>query len=490
MATLIKNCSVLDSEAEMGFKENINIVIDGTIITHVGSEMPAGSFDKVIEGRDYLAIPGLVNAHTHSAETYLKGTSDLLPLEVWLVHLDGTCGVYKPRDVYLTCMLGAIEMIRTGVTSVLDHLWISPGLSVEGLDAAMQAYSDIGIRAAAAPMFDDDDLVVKYAIKRGYPLDDTFFAQRFDVRPKLDEHVEILSAFFDRWHKKDGGRLSCLAGPSGIQWCSAEFMGFYTELARKQGGMMHTHCLESATQADVCNEMLGKTGIEHLRDCGALGPDVSLAHCVWLTDSDIEILAETGTMVVHNPAANLKLGSGIAPVRKLLDAGVKVGIGTDGSASSDNQVVFDILKLTALIHCLTSSNPEKWVGAKEVVEMATAHGGHIMGFGDKLGRLMPGCLADITLLDLNSPHMIPLNNAHNSLVYCETGASVDTVFVNGNIVMEGKTLTMIDEASILQEIREAVSGRKCSSNYLSDEEVKKAIDLFTKFVDECVICKE
>lgn len=490
MATLIKNCAVFDTETESGFKEKLNIVIDGNIITHVGPGIPEGSFDKIIEGRDYLAIPGLVNAHTHSAETFLKGTSDLLPLEIWLVHLDGTCGVYQPRDVYLACMLGAIEMIKTGVTSVLDHLWISPGLSTEGLDAAMQAYADIGIRAAAAPMFDDDDLVVKYAIKRGYPLDQTFFYQRFEVRPKLDEHVEILNAFFDRWHKKEDGRLNCLAGPSGIQWCSAEFMSFYTELARKNGGMMHTHCLESETQANVCNEMLGKTGVEHLRDCGALGPDVSLAHCVWLTDNDIQILAETGTTVVHNPAANLKLGSGIAPVRKMLDAGVKVGIGTDGSASSDNQVVFDMMKLTALIHCLKSSDPEEWVSARDVMEMATAHGGHVMGFGDKLGQIKPGCLADIALIDLNSPHMIPMHNAHNSLVYCETGASVDTVIINGKIVMEGKTLTMIDEESILQEIKEAVSSKKCSSNYLSDEEVTKSLELFTKFVEECVIGKK
>lgn len=490
MAILIKNCAVLDAEAKMGFRENINIVVEGTNISHVGPEMPAGSFEKVIEGRDYLAIPGLVNGHTHSAETYLKGTSDRLPLEVWLVHLDGTCGVYQPRDVYLTCMLGAIEMIKTGVTSLLDHLWISPGLSVEGLDAAMQAYSDVGIRAAAAPMFDDDDLVVKYAMKRGYPLDDTFFAQRFDVRPKLDEHVEILSSFFDRWHQKEEGRLSCLAGPSGIQWCSAEFMSFYSELARKQGGMVHTHCLESETQANVCNEMLGKTGIEHLRDCGALGSDVSLAHCVWLTDRDIQILAETGTMVVHNPAANLKLGSGIAPVRKMLDAGVKVGIGTDGSASSDNQVLFDMLKLTAMIHCLTSEKPEKWVGASEIVEMATAHGGHIMGCGEKLGQIKPGCLADIALLDLNTPHMVPLNNAHNSLVYCETGASVDTVIINGRIVMEERTLTMVDEMSILKEIKENVKSRRNGCNYLSEDEVNKAIDQFARFMEECVYAEK
>lgn len=490
MRLLIKNCAMLDPETELGYRENMHITIDGSLINYVGPELPSGSYDKTIEGKNLLAIPGLVNGHTHSAEVYLKGTTDRVPLEVWLVQLDGTCGIYEPRDVYLSCILGAMEMLKTGVTSVLDHIWISPGLSSESLDAAMQAYADIGIRAAVAPMADDDDLVVQYAKKRGYSLEDTFFAKRHDVRPCLDEQTKIMEAFFSRWHKKEGGRLQCLTGPSGIQWCSSEFFKQQCELARKYNSMIHTHVLESDVQAKVCNEVLGKTGIEFLYDCGALGPDVSLAHCVWLTDKDIDILAETRTMVIHNPAANLRLGSGLAPIRKLLDKGVRVGIGTDGSASSDNQVMFEMLKLTGLIHNLSYKNADKWLSAREVVDMATVNGGHVMGLSDTLGRIEPNYLADIVLLNLDTPYLTPLNDAYKALVFCETGASVDTVIVNGRIVVEEGILKTVAEKELLAEIRTAVKKRGNSCNYLSEDEVNKAIDAFTAFMEHCGRCTE
>jgi cytosine/adenosine deaminase-related metal-dependent hydrolase len=480
----------LDPEAELGYKENMHITIDGNLISYVGSELPSGFHGETIEGKNLLAIPGLVNGHTHSAEVYLKGTTDRVPLEVWLVQLDGTCGVYEPRDVYLSCILGAMEMLKTGATSVLDHLWVSPGLSTESLDAAMQAYTDIGIRAAVAPMADDDDLVVQYAKKRGYSLDDTFFAQRHDVRPNIDEQANIMETFFSSWHNSQNGRLQCLTGPSGIQWCSSDFFKQQCTLARKYNGMIHTHVLESDLQAKVCNEVLGKTGIEFLYDCGALGPDVSLAHCVWLTDKDIDILAETKTMVIHNPAANLKLGSGLAPIRKMLDKGVTVGIGTDGSASSDNQVVFEMLKLTGLIHNLSYKNADKWLSAREVIDMATLNGGPIMGLKDTLGRIKPDYLADIVLLNLDTPHLTPLNDAYKALVFCETGASVDTVIVNGKIVVKDGLLKTVSEKEILSEIRDTVKRRGNSCNYLSDEDVNKAIEAFTSFMEHCGRCSE
>jgi len=349
----------------------------------------------------------------------------------------------------------------------------------------MQAYADIGIRAAVAPMADDDDLVVQYAKKRGYSLDDTFFAQRHDVRPNIDEQTNIMETFFAKWHNTQNGRLQCLTGPSGIQWCSSEFFEQQCDLARRYKGMIHTHVLESEIQAKVCNEVLGKTGIEFLYDCGALGPDVSLAHCVWLTDKDIDILAETKTMVIHNPAANLKLGSGLAPIRKMLDKGVIVGIGTDGSASSDNQNMFEMLKLTGLIHNLSYKNADKWLSAREVVNMATANSGLIMGLYETLGRIKPDCLADLVLLNLDTPNLTPLNDAYKALVFCETGASVDTVIVNGSIVVKEGILRTVDEKDLLDEIRTAVRRRGSSCNYLSDDEVNKAIEAFTAFMEHC-----
>lgn len=481
MSILIKNCAALSREAESGYIENVNIVIEGNKIAYIGTEAREGSYERVIDGRDMLAIPGLINSHTHSTEIYLKGTSDCIPLEMWLPHLFGTCGEYSPRDIYLCSIVGAIEMLKTGTTALLDHLWISPGMREDLLDAAMQAYSDVGIRAAVAPLIDNMDHVVEIAVRRGFPLDKVFFGKRHSYRPPIEEQLAVIEAFFERWHRKENGRLQCFAGPGGIQWCSEKMLHQYKDIADKYDSYIHMHALETYAQFKACEEMMGKTGVAILRDYGMLNDRISLAHSVWLTSEDIDILAEYGAMVVHNPACNLKLGSGLAPIREMIDKGVIVGLANDGSASSDNQVMFDALKIAALKHNTTYTDHNKWISAREVMQMATEWGGYVMGYKGILGYLKPGCLADITLLNLNTPYLSPLNDAYRTLVFCETGSSVDTVIVDGKIVVEKGKLLTIDEDSLLREIRETVKSReKVCSEQLA--EVNKTMELFDGFL--------
>lgn len=481
MSILIKNCAVLSSEAECGYIDNVNIVVEGNRIDYIGTEAKEGSYKRIIDGRDMLAIPGLINSHTHSTEVCLKGTSDCVPLEMWLPHLFGTCGEYSPRELYLCSIVGAIEMLKTGTTALLDHLWISPGMSEERLDAAMQAYSDIGIRAAIAPLIDTMDHVVEIAVRRGFALDQVFFGKRHSCRPPIEEQLAVIEAFFEKWHRKENGRLQCFAGPGGIQWCSEKMLHQYKEIADKYDSMMHMHALETFAQFKACEEMMGRTGITILRDYGILDDRISLAHSVWLTSEDIDLLAEHGAMVVHNPACNLKLGSGIARIREMLDKGVVVGLGADGSASSDNQVMFDALKVAALKHNCTFTDHDKWVSARDVIKMATVWGGHVLGHKDQLGYLKQGCLADITLLNLNTPHLSPLNDAYRALVFCETGSSVDTVIVDGKVVLEQGRLLTVDEDSLLREIRDTFKKKeKVCGEQLA--EVEKTMDLFDGFV--------
>lgn len=481
MSILIKNCAALSDEEELGYIENINIVVEGNKIAYIGSDVKDGSYERVIDGQDMLAIPGLINSHTHSSEVYLKGTTDCLPLEMWLTNLFGTCGEYSPRDIYLSCIVGAIEMLKTGTTALLDHLWISPEMSEDRLNAAMQAYADVGIRAAIAPMIDNMDQVVEIAVRRGFPLNKVFFGQRHSLAPPIEEQLMVIEAFFERWHRKENSRLQCFAGPDGIQWCSEEMLCQYKAITDKYESFIHMHALETFAQAKACHEMMGKSGIAVLRDYGILNNRLSLAHSVWLTSEDIDILAEYGAMVVHNPACNLKLGSGIAPIREMIDKGVVVGLGADGSASSDNQVMFDALKVAALKHNTTYPDRDKWISARQVMKMATGWGGQVMGYKDQLGYLKPGCLADITLLNLNTPHLSPLNDAHRALVFCETGASVDTVIVDGRIVVERGKLLTVDEKSLLKEIRETVKSKeKVSASMLA--EVEKTMELFDGFI--------
>jgi cytosine/adenosine deaminase-related metal-dependent hydrolase len=452
LSILIKGCSVLDETQPDGYVSNQNILIEGNRISKITHErVSERGVDRVLEGQDRLAIPGFVNAHTHSPENFPKATKEKLPLELWLQDLF-LIGGYSPRDIYLAAMLGAMEMLKTGTTSVLDHLWMGDGLAPEGLDAAMQAYADSGLRGGVAPLIENDDQVMQAAA-----------AARPKLRPLLENHesmsaseyIELLDGFFSKWHRAEDGRLLCFAGPSGFQWCSDELLQGSLDVARRHGGGWHMHLVETKVQAMVCFELYGKSATAAMKERGLLGPEVSLAHSVWLDDADLDTLAESNSRVVHNPASNLRIGSGFAPIIEMLERGITVALGTDGSASSDNQIMFDAMKLAALIHNLRSTDHRRWPSSRDVVRMATANGAAALGMEGDLGELRPGKLADIALLDTKTLLFTPFNDAFRHLCYAENGSSVHSVIVDGRLVVEGGRVLTADEETIAEEARDA-----------------------------------
>ncbi len=459
MRLLIRGCDVLDPSQPMGRLASRHIAIEGNRIADVSSSLPAGAFDRELDARDTLAIPGLINAHTHSPENLLRATTDRLPLEPWLIDLFGICGDYDPRDIYLCVLLGAKEMLLTGTTAVVDHLWFSPAITTEGLDAAMQAYRDSGMRAAVAPLYDDEDWVVRAAARAGFPLDATWFGRRHEKRPPLGDTLGLLRDWANRWHNSDGGRLRCFVGPAGVQWCSERLLHESLGLVRGWGGGLHMHLLETQIQAQVCRERFGVSAAEWMGREGLLGPDVSLPHSVHLTDDDLDAIAEHGACVVHNPAANLRLGSGLAPIRRMIDRGIPIALGCDGAASNDNQVTFEAVKLAALIHNPSESRPDRWISSREALGMAWTGGASVLGLRESLGRIAPGQLADIVLLDAHSPLLTPLNDACHQLAYCENGHSVRTVIVDGRIAVEDGHVLTFDADSVGAEIRERLRSR-------------------------------
>lgn len=478
MDILIKGCALLDKQEPRGLKENQDIEIQGNRISSVTpSEEGKSAAARVIDGRDKLVIPGLINAHTHSTENLLKGTTDRLPLEPWLAHLFGTRGEFTPRDIYLGCMVGAIEMLKSGTTAVLDHMWPGPSINLEWLSAAMAAYRDAGIRAALAPLIDDQDRVVQFGRDRGHRLDSTYVGRRHQGQPPLREMMDRLKQFFRSWHNSENGRLRCYLGPAGVQWCSASLLEESLSLVRQFGAGLHTHLMETRLQSLVCHECFGKSAVAFLNDEGLLGSDVSFAHSVWLDDDDIRTIAVSGAQVVHNPASNLKLGSGLAPIRRMLDAGVTVALGADGSASSDNQVMFDALKLAGLIHNVKEVDADRWVSAREAFSLATRGGATVMGHSGDLGVIAPGALADLVLLDLKSIHWVPLNDPFRQLVFCETGRSVHTVIVDGQVVVEGGLLLTVEEEEIVREVR----AKRWPSQGETSSHVEETIRLFKEF---------
>jgi 5-methylthioadenosine/S-adenosylhomocysteine deaminase len=471
MSILIENCSLLDERSPHGLKEKVNILIEGNRIAKIASSpLDSENVERIVSGNGLLAMPGLVNAHAHSPENYLRGRTEKVPLELWLFDFFSSGVRFSPRESYLAALIGAAEMLRTGTTSVLDHFWVNGGMSIDDLDAVMEAYQEIGIRAAVAPLVEDLRPELEAAIK-GDP-DLASDPGNADSALDVPHYLDTLEAFFRKWHGAENGRLSCLAGPSGPQWCSEAVLHGSAEIAANYQSGVHMHADETKLQALLCREIYGRSAISHMHEQGLLGPHLSLAHCVWVDDQDMGILAETGATVVHNPASNLKLGSGFAPILDMKERGVRLAMGADGSASSDNHLLFDIMKLTGLIHSAREMDHRRWLSARDVVAMGTKGGARALGLEGELGELKPGMLADVSLLRLDSAFFAPLNDAYRQLVYCENGSSVDTVIVDGRIVVEEGKLVTVDQESALAEAREVWAKKRKSIPALDGDSLR------------------
>jgi 5-methylthioadenosine/S-adenosylhomocysteine deaminase len=469
LSILIRGCAVLDETQPDGYASSQNILIEGNRISKITlANIPEKGIDRVLDGKDRLAIPGLINAHTHSLENFSKATKEKVPLELWLLDLF-LLGGFSPRDIYLAAMLGAMEMLKTGTTAVLDHLALGNDLTSEALDAAMQAYADSGIRGGVAPLIQDDDQAMRAAVAARPALGPLL--EDYQQAVTAAEYIELLDWLFRKWHRAEGGRLLCFAGPGGFQWCTDELLQGSLDLAKRHGGGWHMHLLETKLQALVCYDLHGKSATQAMKERGLLGPEVSLAHCVWLDDVDVDTLAETDSRVVHNPASNLRLGSGFAPIIEMLERGVKVALGTDGSASSDNQIMFDATKLAALIHNVRSTDHHRWPSTRDILRMATLNGAAALGMETELGELKPGKLADVALLDTRTLLFTPLNDAYHQLAFCENGSSMRTVIVDGKVVVEDGLILTIDEESIRREAQEAWSGMYKNLAALREETV-------------------
>jgi len=452
MAILVRNGTVLvDAQATPA---SLDVLVDGDRVARVerGLDAPAGA--RVIDATNRLVIPGFVNGHTHAHNNLARAAMDGLPLEIWVQYLAARVANRTPRDIYVGAAVGAMEMLRTGTTCACDMAQVTPWPTDEALDAVAQAYADVGLRASiAAQVFDLSFVESVAGLEAMLPAELRAAVAKRGPYPG-DEVLATIRRAIARWHGAADGRLRFGAGPNLITLCSERFLESCGEMSQAGELTFQTHLSETKAEALSARQRYGMRATEKLRELGLLGPRTLLAHSVWLDDRELDILAETGAAVSHNPVSNLKIGVGIAPVLGMLRRGIPVAIGTDGSASNDNQNMFYPLRLAAILHRVVDPNYDRWPGAADVLRMATLDGARAAGFGGQIGRIAPGFKADFTVLDLGTTYYHPRNDLIQHLVYCEVGSSVRTVLIDGRVVLDEGRVTTVDETAILAEADE------------------------------------
>jgi len=454
MALVIRGAQVLAGSPPS--LTRADIFVDGDRIAAVGPALATPADARVIDASGRIVLPGLGNAHTHAASHLARGRAGNWTLEDLLTNAPANYGFRTPEDDYLSAAIGAIEMLKTGCTSAYDLYMAVPAITDEAFEATVRAYTDVGVRVVLAPAVAD---VVFFQTVPGLvdllPAD--LRASVESMRPAPTKGLlELIERAIRRFNGAAEGRVRVAVAPTIPNQATDEFLDGCARLAREYGVGVHTHLAESKVQVIESRRRWGTTIVGRLAAHGLLGPGFVGAHGVWLSDEDMKMLADAGGAVAHNPGSNLRLGCGIAPVRELLDRGVAVGLGTDGSVCADNQNLFEALRIASVVSTVRFPHETaRWLDAATVWQLATSGSARVLGQAADLGAIAPGRKADLVLLRADSVFLRPLSDPVNALVYAETGASVDSVLVGGRVVVENGRVTTVDEARIYARAQEA-----------------------------------
>ena len=416
MKILIKNAVVVTCNDKNDIFLNGNIVVEEDKIIGVYNNLDQDekSFDKVIDAKKMIAMPGLVNAHTHAAMTLLRNYGGGLGLEDWLQKkIFPAEAKLVSRDIYYGTMLAGIEMIRSGTTSFMDMYLFT--------DSICEAVDTLGLRANIC------DLPIDHL---GGPAP--------------------VKALFEKWNNKGDRRIKPYVLVHSAYLYGEKELEKAAQIARELEIGIHTHLLETKKEFDEGILKYGINNTQEMKKCGIFDVPVTAAHCIHVTDEDVITLKEKEVNVVNNPTSNLKLGSGIAPVDKMVKSGINVCLGTDGSASNNNLDMFEEIKLAALLENGVNQDATL-TSSEQVIKMATVNGSRALDLGYTIGSLQKCSKADIILIDTDKAHFTPLNDPQEAIVYCCKGSDVDTVIIDGQILMEKRILISIDEEKIMFE---------------------------------------
>jgi 5-methylthioadenosine/S-adenosylhomocysteine deaminase len=446
---LIRNGQVYDHDGDVHKPPCADILIEGGNIIAVGPGLAAEGDCEVVDAANRLVIPGFINAHYHSHDTLCRGLFEELPLEFWLLYTLPLGQNRSPEEVRARTLVGAIESLRCGITTVQDMLGLVP-LDDKNTDVVIDAYREAGIRVVFSPMVWDVPPIAMVRHRESLPADvqEMLGTTGRPIRDQLD----YLEHQFAR--HPTGGTLHWAIAPFAPQRCTPKMLEGCAELAHKHDLSVYTHVYETRGQAQIARELFAQHDgslIGYLDSTGLLGPRLNIVHSVWITRREMERMAAADAGIVLNHLSNLKLKSGIAPVCDLREAGVRLGLGCDNCSGSDVQSVFQAMKLFCLIAAVSEPEPGPPL-AHEVLRHATIGNARTAGLQGRLGAIRPGYKADLVLIDLDDVAYLPFNSAARQLVFTEAGRGVDSVIVDGRVVVRERKVTTIDEDALRREV--------------------------------------
>ncbi|MBI4277088.1 MAG: amidohydrolase family protein [Armatimonadetes bacterium] len=448
------------------------IINNGAVFQQRGRIVEVGPYDdlarkyqpdEIIGSEHDVVMPGLVNSHHHVGLTPFQLGSPDYPLELWLASRLAARDV----DPYLDTLYSAFEMVQSGVTTV-QHIHVrfsGPATRWgEAIDRVLKAYEDIGMRASYTMFVRDQN-------RLAYEADEQFVRRlppeisggiaamlRAQTIP-LEEQLEgLFTPLWERWGRNQRERIRIQLGPANLHWCSDAALVAAKEYAERFGVGMHMHLLETPYQKEYARRRTGVTAVRHLHDLGLLGPQMTLGHGVWLTEEDVDLVAETGTMICHNASSNLRLRSGIAALNYWVSRGVRVAIGIDEAGINDDRDMLQEMRLVVHLHRVPGMDTQVPTAA-HVFQMATEYGAYTTGFGDAMGTLDPGKAADVVVMDWNQiayPYLDEDVPVLDALVYRARTAGVKAVLVGGDVVLRDGHFTRVDRQAVLEELAAAL----------------------------------
>lgn len=431
-SVLFRNATILTMDDRLTVTDGSVSVRDGRIAA-VG-DVPDQPHDTVIDARGGYLLPGFIQTHVHLCQTLFRGFADDMPLLEWLrLRVWPMEAAHSASTLRASVQLAAAELLRTGTTSVLTME------TVHDTDVVFEALAEFGLRATVGKCMMDSDTEVPRRLQE-----------------QTQASIEESLALKKRWHGAANGRLRAAFAPRFAVSCSRDLLEAVASLSASEDALVHTHASENRAEVEVVRRLSGGfSNLEYLADTGLATDRLCAAHCVWVTDSEQELLAERQVKVLHCPGSNLKLGSGIAPVAEMRARGISVSLGADGAACNNRLDIFDEMRLAATLQAVRKAPGA--LPARDVVWMATREGARALGLEAEIGSIETGKKADLVLLDRDRPHLCPSVDPWSAIVYSARGTDVRTVLVDGEVLVHDFALTRQDAAAVTATARSAAA---------------------------------